>query len=243
MMIFPAIDIKNQQCVRLKQGDFNQMKRYEVKPIEAAKAYQKKGAKWLHIIDLDGAQTGDNKNLSIIQEIARETKLKIQLGGGMRSKSKIKDSLSLGIERVIVGTFALDSFDELKDIVQIYPNRVIVSLDSKNGYITKHGWQETSSIKTMDFIKQLEDIGIKTVVVTDIAKDGMMQGPNFQQLQAINQATSMQVIASGGVSSLEDIKQLKEDGLYGAIIGKALYINQIDLKEAIQCSQDESFPV
>ena len=243
MIIFPAIDIKNKQCVRLTQGDFGQKTAYTIKPLEAALSYQKQGATWLHIIDLDGAESGVNKNQEVIQEIIKNTNLKIQLGGGIRSKEKIEELLELGVNRVIVGTYAIDMFDELKELVSTYQNRIIVSLDSKDGYVTKNGWQTTTDIKTTDFINTLASIGVDTVVVTDIAKDGMMIGPNFEQLIYLNNNTCINIIASGGVSSISDVKELQSNNLYGAIIGKALYIKALDLKEAIRCSQDESFPV
>ena len=240
MIIFPAIDIKNKNVVRLKQGDFNRLNTYNLTPLEAALSYQKDGATWLHMIDLDGAEKGENSNQDVIQNIAINTELNIQVGGGVRTKEKIIELLSIGVTRVIVGTFAIENFETLKELVQKYPKQIIVSLDSKDGYITTKGWQETTTIKTIDFIKDLEAIGIDTIVVTDIAKDGMMEGPNFNQLKTINEATQMNVIASGGVSSLKDIIKLSEYNLYGAIIGKALYINEIDLKEAIKCSLEES---
>lgn len=243
MIIFPAIDIKNGQCVRLRQGDFKAETNYDLSPLQAALAYEQDGASWLHIIDLDGAQGGDRKNIDLIKEILLKTHLKLQVGGGIRSKKDIETLLNLGINRVIVGTYALEKFEELKDLIKIYPGRIIVSLDAKDGYIRTYGWTRKTGIKTIDFIKRLETIQIDTVVVTDIAKDGMMQGPNVDQLKGLNAKTSMNIIASGGVSSLADIQVLKASKLYGAIIGKALYMNAIHLKEAIICSQEESYPV
>ena len=240
MIIFPAIDIKNQQCVRLEKGDFNLMNTYDIKPLDAALAYQKEGASWLHIIDLDGAKTGKNKNIDVIKSIVEKTNLKIQFGGGIRSKEKIIQLLSMGIDRVIVGTYAVESFIELKDLVKTYPGRIIASLDAKHGSLVKRGWQAKTSIKAIDFIKQLETIGIDTVVVTDIDKDGMMQGPNMSFLKEMNRQTSINIIASGGVSSIDDIKILSRANIYGAIVGKALYLNKFKLKEAIKCSQEES---
>lgn len=239
MILYPAIDIKNKQCVRLKQGDFNRLNAYYLSPLEAALNYQEEGATWLHMIDLDGAQSGKNSNQDVIKEIVEKTNLNIQVGGGIRDKKKVIELLSLGVKRVIVGTYAIDQFEELSELVKEYPNKIIVSLDSKEGYLTKRGWQTNTSIKTTDFIKQVEAIGVKTVVVTDIAKDGMMKGPNIEQLVEINNMTTIDVIASGGVSSLKDIKELQNKNLYGAIVGKALYINKLTVKEAIQCLLEE----
>jgi phosphoribosylformimino-5-aminoimidazole carboxamide ribotide isomerase len=240
MIIFPAMDLKNGECVRLIKGDFSTSVTYRSNPFEVAKEYQQAGASWLHIIDLDGAQTGFMKNLEVIATIKQNTSLQIQVGGGIRDKKRIVELLELGIDRIIVGTYALEQFKELEELLKQYPGRIIVSVDSKNGFVTYHGWQNQSTKTTLAFCQSLEQIGVDTIVYTNIEKDGMMEGPAFADYTLLKEQTSLQVIASGGVSSIQDVKQLKAMNQYGAIIGKALYIKEIDLKEAIICSQDES---
>lgn len=242
MIIFPAIDLMNGKVVRLKQGDFNTSTIYSNDPVTIAKLYEEVGATWLHVIDLDGAKTGRSQNLSVIQQIKDQTNLKIQVGGGVRSEQAITLLLELGVDRVIVGTMAVKQPTVLKELVETYQERIIVSVDSKNGFVTYSGWQDTTLIPTLGFCLKLQQMGIKTIVYTDIAKDGMMKGPNIEDYQKLSQATSLNLIASGGVSSIDDVNTLYKMNIYGAIIGKALYLKQIDLKEAISCSQDESSP-
>jgi phosphoribosylformimino-5-aminoimidazole carboxamide ribotide isomerase len=179
----------------------------------------------------------------VIQSIVENTTLKVQVGGGIRSLESVERMLSLGVERVIAGTLAVKDAVTLEQVVKAYPGQVIVSVDSKDGFVTYSGWQDTSSIPTLAFCRKLEEIGIDTIVYTDIAKDGMMEGPNMDDYEQLKQATNLNLIASGGVSTLSDVQELSSMNLYGAIIGKALYINAIDLKEAISCSLDESSPV
>ncbi|QMS84784.1 1-(5-phosphoribosyl)-5-[(5-phosphoribosylamino)methylideneamino]imidazole-4-carboxamide isomerase [Candidatus Xianfuyuplasma coldseepsis] len=243
MIIFPAIDIKNGACVRLQQGDFTTSTTYRDNPVQVAQEYERDGASWIHIIDLDGAETGNNTNILVIKDIVEQTSIKIQVGGGIRSEETIRTLLDIGVTRVIVGTFALKQPQALQRLLVDYPNQIIVSVDSKDGFVTYHGWQEQSTKTTLSFSKELEALGVQTIVYTDIAKDGMMQGPNINDYQTLQQQTSLNIIASGGVSTYDDINTLRELGLYGAIIGKALYIKQLNLKEAIRCSQNESFPV
>jgi phosphoribosylformimino-5-aminoimidazole carboxamide ribotide isomerase len=231
------------KVVRLKQGDFKQKTIYSKNPVEIAKSYKDAGATWLHVIDLDGAKTGRSQNLSVIKQIKQETSLKIQVGGGIRSEQSIKVLLELGVDRVIVGTLAVLDAALLQELVAKYPGQVIVSVDSKDGFVTYSGWQDTTLIPTLGFCLKLERIGIDTIVYTDIAKDGMMEGPNIEDYKMLSKSTNLNIIASGGVSTIDDVKTLNDMNLYGAIIGKALYLKQIDLKEAILCSQDESSPV
>lgn len=239
MIIYPAIDIKNGNCVRLEKGDFNTEVIFDSNPVSVAKSYEKDGATWLHVIDLDGAQTGNNKNISVIKDIVETTSLQVQVGGGIRSVETIRQLLSIGVKRVILGTMALEQMDQLASLTTQFPNQIIVSVDSLFGTVTYHGWQTKSSIETLDFCLQLYQMGIRTVVYTDISKDGMMSGPNFEDYQMLKSKTKLEVIASGGVSSLSDIMALQEYGVDGAIIGKALYINALSLKEVLSCSQEE----
>ena len=243
MIVFPAIDLMDGKAVRLIQGDFNQRTIFSNDPVDIAKTYENAGATWLHVVDLDGAKTGRNQNIQAIKAIRVATDLKIQVGGGIRSEQAIRNLLEIGVDRIIVGTLAVQNPVLLRDLIGSYPNRIIVSVDSKQGFVTYSGWQDQSAIPTLGFVKKLEQLGIDTIVYTDIAKDGMMEGPNWDDYHMLASATSLNVIASGGVSSIDDVKRLQDMKLYGAIIGKALYLNQIDLKEAIRCSQDASFPV
>jgi phosphoribosylformimino-5-aminoimidazole carboxamide ribotide isomerase len=216
---------------------------FDSDPVGVAKAYQTVGATWLHVIDLDGAKTGIRENINVIKEIVKETDLKVQVGGGIRFVEDVKVLLECGVNRVILGTFAIEKMTELKDIASRYPNQIIVSVDALNGIVQTRGWQHNSNIDVLTFCQQLEASGINTIVYTDISKDGMMAGPNFKDYEKLIKETGLNIIASGGVSSIEDVKRLNDMNLYGCIIGKALYQKTIDLKEAILCSQNESSPV
>lgn len=243
MKLFPAIDLYNQQCVRLQKGKFDTVTTYESDPINIAKKYEREGAKYLHVIDLNGAETGKRQNYQVIEEIIKQTNLNVQVGGGIRIEEDIDLLLELGVFRVILGSFALKELNNLDKLVKKYQDKIIVSVDSNNGFVTYNGWQNTSGYKTIDFCKKIEESGIKTIVYTDISKDGMMQGPNFEDYQMIQKNTKLDVIASGGVSSLKDVKQLNEMNLYGSIIGKALYIGEVTVKEMVSCLQEESYRV
>ena len=239
MKLFPAIDLYNEQCVRLQKGEFNTRVVYASNPVDVAKQYESEGATWLHVIDLNGAETGENKNLNVIKKLCDETSLKIQVGGGIRSKEKVEELLNLGVTRVILGSYAINNLKEVESLIKQYPRQIIVSVDSRKGFVTYSGWQEDSNFTTIDFCKTLESIGVETVVYTDIAKDGMMAGPNFGDYEAIGNQTTLDIIASGGVSSYNDIRILNKMNLYGAIVGKALYINKVTVKEMIECLQEE----
>ncbi|MFC2947869.1 1-(5-phosphoribosyl)-5-[(5-phosphoribosylamino)methylideneamino]imidazole-4-carboxamide isomerase [Virgibacillus sediminis] len=223
MILFPAVDIKNGKCVRLTQGDYNKEKIYSDSPPETALKWQEKGAESLHIVDLDGAKSGESTNKGSIKTIAKKTRIPIQVGGGIRSLGLIDEYIEAGISRVIIGTAAINDKDFLGKAVNKYGEKIAVSIDARNGYVATDGWTETSSVKALDLVKELEALGVQTIVYTDILKDGMLQGPNFNELQAINEASAMNVIASGGITTKEDIEKLRDLKLYGAIIGKALY--------------------
>jgi len=229
MLIYPAIDIKNGSCVRLTQGLINEEKKYFDDPVEAAKLWRSQGAKMLHIVDLDGAFEGRPKNLSIIRSIIKEVDIPVQVGGGIRSLEAIEALLEAGAARAILGTKALEDKEMLKEAVKRYGDRIVVSIDAKGGYVATEGWVKTSELTVLQFVKELEDIGVATVVYTDIARDGMLMGPDIEGLMAIKQAVSIKVIASGGISSLEDLDRLKEIEIEGAIIGKALYEGKLSL--------------
>jgi len=243
MIIYPAIDLSQGACVRLRQGDFNRATIFDRDPIARAQAFWREGASWLHIVDLDAARTGEARNIERIKEIKTKVPVRIQVGGGLRDQKRIETMLMTGVDRVIVGTYATRAFDELIELNRLYPNRIVVSIDSKDGYVTDHGWQNVSRIRTLDLCERLNSHGIERVIMTDIAKDGMMEGPNFKLYQDVMNKTNLKIIASGGISSMEDIEQLSKHQLDGAIIGRAIYEGKIDLKEAISCFQNASSSV
>ncbi len=223
MILFPAIDIRNGKCVRLVQGDYNKEKIYSDSPAETAKRWIDKGAEYLHIVDLDGARTGNSANRSVIKLIAKQTNVPIQVGGGIRQMDIIEEYIQAGVSRVIIGTAAINDPSFLKKAVDRFGKKIAVSLDARGGYVATDGWTDTSSVKALDLVKELEKVGVETIVYTDILKDGMLEGPNFEELDAMNRATDIDVIASGGVSTKADVEKLRESDMYGAIIGKALY--------------------
>jgi phosphoribosylformimino-5-aminoimidazole carboxamide ribotide isomerase len=233
MIIFPAIDLKNGKCVRLEQGDFNKENIFADNPLEIALKWQDQGAQYLHLVDLDGTLTGKSENLILIKKIVTELKIPVQLGGGIRTEEQIKSLLGSGIERVIIGTKALNDEIFMKAMLEKYGDKVIVSIDAKNGFVATNGWTEVSNIKALKLALKLKELGLKTLVYTDISKDGMMIGPNFLELEEMNKRTGLKIIASGGVSTIEDVTKLKSMDLYGAIIGKALYVGSIKLKDVV----------
>ena len=233
MIIFPAIDIKDNKCVRLLQGDFDKVNVYGNDPSLMAKKWEDKGAKFLHIVSLNGARGEGNVNDESIKKLLSTVNIPIQMGGGIRSKERVKELLDLGVDRVILGSVAIKDKDLLKDLISQYKEKIVVSVDAKNGKVAAQGWEEVSDINSLDFCKELEKIGVKTIVYTDISKDGMMIGPNFDIYEKLSKETNLDIIASGGVTSIEDVKKLKAMDLYGVIIGKSLYENKIDLKEVL----------
>lgn len=241
MNLYPAIDLKDGNCVRLEQGDFNKKVVYKSSPLEMALDFEKAGAKVLHIVDLDGARTGKRKNAPIISEIVQNTKLNIQLGGGIRSLESISFWLELGVERVILGTAAINDRQLLEQAILTYGDRIIVGVDAKNRYVAINGWEESTNQDSFEFCKQLELLGVKTVVYTDIAKDGMLSGPNVEAYKRLAEETNLNIIASGGVSSINDLLSLRRLNLYGAISGKALYEGKFTVEEALKCLQEELY--
>ncbi|GGK07301.1 1-(5-phosphoribosyl)-5-[(5-phosphoribosylamino) methylideneamino] imidazole-4-carboxamide isomerase [Lentibacillus kapialis] len=223
MILFPAIDIRNGKCVRLTQGDYNKEKVYHDSPADQAREWEESQAKFLHIVDLDGAKDGVSANTEAVRKIVDTTNIPVQVGGGIRSMDTIRTYLSAGVDRVIIGTAAIHDQAFLKEAVSAFGDKIAVSIDARSGLVATDGWTETSDVSARELIKKLETIGISTIIYTDILKDGMLKGPNFEELEAINRLTTINVIASGGVSSKADVTQLKDLNLYGAIIGKALY--------------------
>ena len=234
MLIFPAIDMYEGKAVRLYKGDYKQMTVYSENPIEIAIEFEKAGATCIHMVDLEGAKSGETPNIETIKKIADETSLFTEVGGGIRNIQTVSKYLDAGIDRVILGTAAVKDEAFLKEAVLKYGERVAVGVDIKDGKVAIHGWQEKSELDAMEFCKKLQEIGVKTVICTDISKDGAMQGTNHALYKEMSEKFSLDIIASGGVSSMEDVKKLAELKIYGAIIGKAYYVGAIDLKQAIR---------
>lgn len=235
MMLFPAIDIKEGECVRLLRGAFDQKTVYYKDPSEAALLWQSKGARYIHIVDLDGALHGRGKNREAVKSILETLEVPIQLGGGIRSVETAVGWIELGVSRVILGTAAVENptlVDEL--LKSIGPEKLVVSIDAKNGMVCTKGWVETSELEAEAFARELEKKGVATIVYTDIAKDGTLVGPNFQELSRLQQTTNMDIIASGGVGNIGHIEKLAKMGLYGAIAGKALYEGTLSLEDALE---------
>lgn len=233
MLIFPAIDIHNQTCVRLYKGDLATAQKVAEDPLETANSFREAGAQWLHMVDLDGAKNGSPQNREIFVTVAKKSGLKLELGGGIRDMQTVSYYLEQGVSRIILGSAAVKNPSFVKEAVKEYGERVAVGIDAKNGMVAAEGWLSTSDVHFLDLAKQMEAIGVACLIFTDISKDGTLSGPNLEQLAAINEAVSCDVIASGGVTNLSDIKALKELGLYGAICGKSIYQGTLSLKEAI----------
>lgn len=234
MIIFPAIDIQDGRCVRLSQGDFSTSEQVADDPLETALAFKAAGAEWLHMVDLDGAKTATQPNRMLFLEIAKKTEMKIQLGGGIRDFAIASSYLENGIERVILGSAAVKNPRLMGELVREYGDRIIVGIDAKNGIAQTEGWLSQSKIGFLMLAREMQEIGVHHVVYTDISKDGTLAGPNLSELKKLRETVKMNVIASGGVSSIQDIRALKKLSLYGAICGKSLYKKTLDLKEAIK---------
>lgn len=234
MIILPAIDIKDGQCVRLTKGDFATAEKVAGDPLEAALAFQGAGAEWIHMVDLDGAREGSLKNSEVFLQVAQNTGLKVELGGGIRTLESIDYYLERGISRVIIGSAAISDPGLVRAAVKKYGERIAVGIDARNGMVSGGGWLVDSDITYLDLAKKMEDAGVKYVIFTDISKDGTLSGPNLEQLSKINEAVSCDIIASGGIHTMADIIGLKEMGLYGAICGKSIYKGTLSLKEAVE---------
>ena len=234
MLLYPAIDLYEGKAVRLLKGEYQKMTVYSENPAEVAKDFQKAGASCIHLVDLEGAKFGTAPNLDTIAAILRETNLFVEVGGGIRSMEVIEKYLSLGVNRVILGTAAVTNRAFLEEALRTYGERIAVGVDLKDGYVAIKGWTETSAWTADAFFADLQKLGVQTVICTDISRDGAMQGTNRELYRTLSERYPIQLIASGGVSDLEDVRALKEMNLYGAIIGKAYYTGAIDLKEALE---------
>lgn len=234
MKLYPAIDLKDGKCVRLLQGDYNEVTVYGNHPGEMAKKWESLGGDFLHIVDLDGAKAGKGINEAAIKDIVASVNIPIELGGGIRSLEDIKLQLDRGVNRVILGSAAIKNRALVKEAIETFgTEKIVVGVDAKGGMVAIEGWLEVTDTTALAFCKELERMGVQTVIYTDIAKDGMMQGPNIEETKKLVDETNLQIVASGGVSSLEDLKALEKIGVHGAIIGKAIYTGAIQLEEAV----------
>ena len=237
MKLFPAIDLYDGKAVRLYKGDYNEMTVYSHNPIEIARDFEKSGASCIHIVDLEGARDGTTPNLEIVKQIARETSLFCEIGGGIRSMETVDTYLSAGVHRVILGTAAVNDPAFLKAAIKKYGEKIAVGVDIKDGFVAIKGWTEKSQYSCFDFCRKMQDLGVKTLICTDISKDGAMKGTNRSLYKQLSETFSLNITASGGVSTMDDIIALRQLNLYGAIIGKAYYIGAIDLTEALEAAK------
>lgn len=237
MLIFPAIDLFEKKAVRLYKGDYAQMTVYNENPLAVAKDFEKAGATCLHLVDLEGAKTGETPNLDVISSIVENTNLFTEVGGGIRNMETVRRYLDAGVDRVILGTAAVKDPAFLKEALSTYGEKVAVGIDLRDGKIAIKGWTETAEVDTEDFLLSLQNMGLTTVICTDIAKDGAMQGANHALYKTLSEKFSLKIVASGGVSSLDDVKRLAAMDLYGAIIGKAYYTGAVNLAEAIEVTK------
>ena len=234
MRIYPAIDIKDGKCVRLLQGRFSDVTVYGDSPAEMAKKWENSGGEFIHVVDLDGALQGRGVNADAIKKICESVKVPVQTGGGIRSMEDIESRLSLGINRVIIGTKAVSDSEFVKRAVDKYREKIVIGIDAKDGMVAVEGWEKTSEFTAVDFAKKMTDIGVQTIVYTDIATDGTLAGPNIAAMKEMASSVTADIIASGGVGSIEHIKALIPTGVEGVIVGRALYTGNVDLKEAIK---------
>ena len=237
MILLPAIDLYEKKAVRLYKGDYQNMTVYSENPMEIARDFENCGAKYIHMVDLEGAKDGTTPNLAIVEQVAEETSLFVEIGGGIRSVETVERYLAAGVSRVILGTAAVKDPAFLREAVGKYGAKIAVGADVKDGKIAIRGWLETADVTLEDFLAQMEAIGVKNVICTDISKDGAMRGTNLALYQELSEKYALDITASGGVSNLDDVKQLRAMDLYGAIIGKAYYTGAIDLKEALEAAK------
>lgn len=240
MLIFPAIDLYGGKIVRLKRGDYAQMTVYSSDPVETARNYRKAGAEWLHVVDLEGAKSGQTPNCGLIERLAKESGLKVEVGGGIRTREVAERYLNAGVSRVILGTAAVKDPILRRSLVADYGEKIAIGVDLHDGVVSIHGWTEDSGIDCFKFCSMLASEGVQTVIVTDISKDGLLGGANHQLYRRLSEETTLNLVASGGVSTLTDIKTLTEMNLYGAIVGRALYERDFDLNSAVLIGKGEA---
>lgn len=241
MLIIPAIDLINGQCVRLEQGDYHKKTVYSSDPLEMARKFEAAGAELLHLVDLDGAKAGSPQNLDIITKVAKSINIPIELGGGIRDLETVRQVLDAGVERVILGTVVLKKPAWLSTALAEYGERIVIGIDARNGMVAVEGWLETTNQSALELALEMKELGVKEIIYTDISRDGMLSGPNLAELRTMSKA-GVKLVASGGVTSIDDVKQLREletIGVYAAIVGKALYTGDLDLAEAIKVATAE----
>ena len=236
MIILPAIDLYEGKAVRLLKGDYNKMTVYDNNPSNIAKKFENSGARYIHLVDLEGAKTGETPNIDVVRDIVKSTNLSAEIGGGIRSFETIEKYLSIGVKRVILGTAAVTEEGFVKRAVSEYGSKIVVGADIKDGFVAIKGWLEKSNLTCDEFCLKMQNDGVKTLIVTDISKDGAMQGTNHELYNHLSKEFKLNIIASGGVSSLDDIKRLKDDGITGAIIGKAYYTGAVSIDDAVSLS-------
>lgn len=237
MIILPAIDLLGRKAVRLLKGDYNQVTVYSDSPLEVAREFKSLGAMHIHMVDLDGAKYGTTPNMDIVAEVAENTGLFVEIGGGIRSMDTVKKYIDAGVSRVILGTAAICDEAFLKEAVRTYGEKIAVGADVKDGKIAVKGWLEQSDVTLDEFFLKMQNLGVKNIICTDISRDGAMRGTNLELYRELLAKYSLDITASGGVSSIEDVKELRKMNLYGAIIGKAYYTGAVDLKEAIEVAK------
>lgn len=237
MHIFPAIDLYDKKAVRLLKGDYNNMTVYSDNPVEIARDFENQGAEFIHIVDLEGAKDGTTPNIDVVRDIVSNCNLFAEIGGGIRSMETVDKYIGAGVKRVILGTAAVNDEEFLKECVKKHGDKIAVGVDIKDGYVAIKGWTEKSAFTCFEFCEKMQKIGVTTLICTDISKDGAMQGTNHELYRELSEKFSMNITASGGVSSIDDVKRLAELDIYGAIIGKAYYTGAISLKEAIEVAK------
>ena len=240
MELFPAIDIRGGQVVRLHQGDYDDMQVYGNDPVRTAKQFMEQGATNLHVVDLDGAKEGAAVNFDSIREIAALKGLFVEVGGGIRDEARIADYLALGVGRVILGTIAVRSFPFVESMVRLYGDQIAVGVDARDGYVAVSGWLENTGLDSFSFCERLRDAGVSTVIYTDIAKDGALSGTNLDAYRRLRELSGLNIVASGGISFEHELAALRDMGTYGAILGKALYVDKLDLARAIRIARGEA---
>ena len=237
MILFPAIDLYEKKAVRLYKGDYANMTVYSENPIEIARDFEAKGCTHIHMVDLEGAKDGTTPNIAIVEQVAKETSLFVEIGGGIRNMETVERYLNAGVSRVILGTAAVNDEAFLREAVAAYGDKIAVGADVKDGYIAIKGWLEKSAVTLEDFLQKMQAIGVKNIICTDISKDGAMQGTNLALYRELSEKFRLEITASGGVSTIDDIRQLRKMDIYGAIIGKAYYTGAIDLAEALEVAK------
>lgn len=238
MIIFPAIDLRGGKCVRLIQGDFDKETVYSNDPQATALKWQSLGAKFLHVVDLDGARAGSPQNLDAIKSILDAVKIPIEVGGGIRTIDDMEKLLSLGVRRVILGSVAVENISLVEEAVKKFGDKIVVGIDARNGFVAVHGWEKSSAVKVGELAKKIVAAGVETIIYTDISKDGMLSGVNAEIFTELAEESGAQIVASGGVKSIEDIRALKAAKVAGVIVGKAIYTGSLDLKSAIEIAED-----